>query len=161
MSVRKSKRGYNKRPSGLTKKTKTKRKNITRGKNNGKGGIKNKRNKNKNKRKRVGKGKEKKGSKGKGKGKSGGKRKRIGKKNTKNKSQKKKTKQTSDERRSLTDAETRDYRWAMNQRRKALRVQGWFRLLEKKVNNSRTFFLEGAEFFKDCPEALSLYEKLR
>ena len=62
---------------------------------------------------------------------------------------------------SLTIEEIRDYRWAMNQKRKALRVQGWFRLLEKKVQKCQGLFDEAAEFFKDCPEDLTLYEHLR
>ena len=54
-----------------------------------------------------------------------------------------------------------EYKKATNQKKKANRIKGWFRMLAKKVNNSRTFFLGAAEFFKDCPEALSLYKTLR
>ena len=54
-----------------------------------------------------------------------------------------------------------EYKKATNQKKKANRVRGWFRMLAKKVNNSRTFFVEAAEFFKDCPEGLSVYQQLR
>lgn len=62
---------------------------------------------------------------------------------------------------SLTIEEIRDYKWAMNQKRKALRVQGWFSVLGKKFDKSRVFFVEAAEFFKDCPEGSAVYKHLR
>ena len=90
-------------------------------------------------------------------------KKAIGKRNKKTKKQKKMTPNSNSmmEGLGLTIEEIRDYRWAQNQKRKALRVQGWFSLLEKKVDKSRECFLEGAEFFKDCPESLKIYEHLR
>ena len=62
---------------------------------------------------------------------------------------------------SLKFEEIRDYRWATNQRKIAKRVKGWLKTLGNKANNSRTFFLEAAEFFKDCPAALSVYQHMR
>ena len=62
---------------------------------------------------------------------------------------------------SLTDENVRDYRFAVNQRRKAIRIQKWIKLLAKKVNNSMTFFLDGASYFENCPEGKSIYESLR
>ena len=65
------------------------------------------------------------------------------------------------EKSSLTDDNVRDYRFAVNQRRKAIRIQKWIKLLDKKVDNSMTFFLDGASYFENCPEGKSIYESLR
>ena len=62
----------------------------------------------------------------------------------------------------LTSEEVRDYRWAMNQKRKAKRIEGWFSMLGKKVNKSLDgFFHDAAEFFSSCPEGSPLYQHLR
>lgn len=111
------------------------------------------RNKVKGKRVAKGNGKRKRGSTGKGKrGEKG-----IGKKNKKNE----KIIKNKIANLTIETEEIRDYRWAMNQKRKALRVQGWFRVLRKKVDKSRLFFTEAAKFFKDCPENLPVYQHLR
>ena len=92
-------------------------------------------------------------AKGKGKGKGEGK---------KNNNKSERSRKTSNNRiESLTIARIRDYRRAFNQKKKAIRVKSWIKSLGKKVNNSRTFFIEAAEFFKDCPEGLSIYQHLR
>ena len=102
------------------------------------------------------------------KGRNGGNRnidksKNKGKKEAKGKAKRNKSelsKKTSNKQiRSLTAYQ--EYKKASNQKKKANRVKGWFRMLAKKVNNSRTFFVEAAEFFKDCPEGLSVYQQLR
>ena len=89
----------------------------------------------------------KKGAKGNGKGKKNNNKSEVSKKAS--------NKQI----RSLTAFQ--EYKKATNQKKKANRVRGWFRMLAKKVNNSQTSFVEAAEFFKDCPEGLSVYQQLR
>ena len=80
----------------------------------------------------------------------------IGKKRTL-----KKEKTMDTDTKSLTDQNVRDYKFAVNQKRKALRIQKWIKVLDKKVNNSMTYFEDGALFFSGCSEGLSIYETLR
>ena len=57
----------------------------------------------------------------------------------------------------------KDYRYDQNQLRKVLRVNRTITILRNKVNKAATAFVEGAEFFQDCPlpEAKKICHVLR
>jgi len=60
----------------------------------------------------------------------------------------------------LEDKKVRDYRFSLNQRRKAIRIQKIIKTLQKKVNNSKSFFIEGTMFFKDCAAGKTVFDSL-
>ena len=62
---------------------------------------------------------------------------------------------------SIEDKKVRDYRFSLNQRRKAIRIKKIINFLAKKVNNSNSFFDEGTIFFKDCEAGKSVFDSLR
>ena len=62
---------------------------------------------------------------------------------------------------SLEDANVKDYRFSLNQRRKAIRIQKIIDFLQKKFNNSKSFFDEGTIFFKDCEAGKLIFDSLR
>ena len=57
----------------------------------------------------------------------------------------------------------KDYRYDQNQLRKVLRVNRTITILRNKVDKAATAFMDGAEFFKDCPlpEARKISNVLR
>ena len=119
----------------------------------------------------------KKAANGKGRKESGGKRRRKnkgkggkGKRNKANKIQKqrnfkKQRKEKIDNRQtagcSAFYTDLPGYRYDQNQLRKLLRINRTIVKLRNKVDRAATAFMDGAEFFKDCPEGQEIYKILR
>ena len=53
------------------------------------------------------------------------------------------------------------YRYDQNQLRKLLRINRTIIKLRNKVDKADTAFMDGAKFFKDCPEGQEIYKILR
>ena len=63
----------------------------------------------------------------------------------------------------MTKTESRLYRKAVNELRKAKRIERWFNSNKKKVEKAKTLFNDGANFFGNCniSEAAEIYKFLR
>ena len=63
----------------------------------------------------------------------------------------------------MTKTESRLYRKAVNELRKAKRIERWFNSNKKKVEKAKTLFNDGANFFGNCniAEAAEIYKFLR
>ena len=61
----------------------------------------------------------------------------------------------------FTTETIRDYRYAGNMFRKANRAKRTKNSLTSKRDKSATFFIAGAEFYRDCPEGSEIYEILK
>ena len=63
----------------------------------------------------------------------------------------------------MTKTESRLYRKAVNELRKAKRIERWFNSNKKKVEKAKTLFNDGTNFFGNCniAEAEKIYKFLR